>query len=148
MDMILTSVDLSLADKHECPGIIEEGQLYIAKWHGELYLGYFEHQWYGLNFCCDFGASGSFQFDAPGYNSSFWEALWRLDEVDDASESALGDLYTALDEAGLPREAGVAGLVEHHRNNAGLAAALDMSAKLVTSEATEGSPATNGKDRP
>lgn len=59
-----------------------------------------------------------------------------------ALESDLAALYEALDKEGLPREAGVRGLIKHHRGNAhfagdleGYADRLEMEAELATSEA-------------
>lgn len=73
----LVSVDLSRGERHDHPDI-RLGQMYLARWDGDLFLGQFTRQHYGLNFSCDFGASGGFQFDTPGYNHSLWEALWEV----------------------------------------------------------------------
>lgn len=78
----LEEVDLTQADKHECPGINEagperDGDWYLAFVCGEFMVGKFSRQHYGLNFDCDWGASGV-QFDAPGSNASSWMALWRI----------------------------------------------------------------------
>jgi hypothetical protein len=72
----LKPIDITLANKYECPGI-EIGKLYLVKKNGCYVLGVFNRQWYGLNFqpaSCGCG----FQFDAPGQNASKWEAIWEL----------------------------------------------------------------------
>lgn len=75
----LTPIDLSKSDRHEHPDIKTDGMQYLVKFSSEecYYLGTFSRQWYGLNFN-NWGVSGR-QFDAPGYNHSSWEAVWRLD---------------------------------------------------------------------
>lgn len=50
---------------------------YIADFGSGLYIGRFSRQWYGLNFDCDWGASG-IKFDPPGENSSQWAAIWEI----------------------------------------------------------------------
>lgn len=77
----LEAIDLSTAEKHECPGVVTRDQdrdaWYLAYVFDEFMVGRFSRQWYGLHFDCDWGASG-IQFDAPGSNSSCWLALWRI----------------------------------------------------------------------
>lgn len=74
----LERINLRKADRHEHPDIkVGSRYLYLARWGGNYYLGSFSRQHYGLNFDCDFGFSG-LQFDAPGYNASLWEGLWRV----------------------------------------------------------------------
>lgn len=77
MNPTLVPVDLSLAEKHELPGI-DKDKHYLVRRNGHLYFGKFQRVWFGWNFQCGFGASGGFQFDAPGYNHSTWEAVWEL----------------------------------------------------------------------
>lgn len=69
-------IDLSLADKHECPGI-NDSDYFLAFVCNQYLVGKFSRQWYGWNFDCGWGASGV-QFDAPGSNASSWKALWRI----------------------------------------------------------------------
>jgi hypothetical protein len=73
--MLYKILDLSKAVRHDHPDIIV-GQLYLVKVHRSWFLGKFSRLWYGLNFN-NWGTSG-LQFDAPGYNSSRWEAVIEL----------------------------------------------------------------------
>jgi hypothetical protein len=73
----LKPISLARATEHRCPGVVVGKKLYLAKIGGEFHLGRFGREWYGLNF--DTPAYGAgIQFDAPGSNSSEWEALWEL----------------------------------------------------------------------
>lgn len=78
MKLELEEIDLSLASKHECPGINTEDE-FLALINGEYHVGKFNRQWYGWSFD---GWKGNpyagLQFDAPGSNSSRWQGLWRL----------------------------------------------------------------------
>lgn len=76
----LTEIDLAKAEGHEHPDL-RAGSWYLAKWDGRFYVGTFDRVWFGWTFDCNYGASGNIQFDAPGWNSSRWEGLWRLDEA-------------------------------------------------------------------
>ena len=73
----LKPVDLSKAKGHQCPGV-KTGRktTYLAKIAGEFHTGHFGREWYGLNFEAVYDAG--LQFDAPGSNSSDWQALWEL----------------------------------------------------------------------
>ena len=72
--MKLARISLRRAREHDLPGV-NTRSLYLVKWDGDLYLGRFSRQWYGLNFECELGESG-FQFDAPGFNDSLWQGVW------------------------------------------------------------------------
>ena len=74
--MRLERISLRGARRSELPGV-NTRSTYLVKYAGNLYLGKFTRQWYGLNFNCDFGASGM-QFNAPGYNLSRWQGVWRV----------------------------------------------------------------------
>lgn len=52
---------------------------YLVLWDGIYAAGTFNMQWYGLNFNGIFDAG--LQFDAPGTNSSAWEAVWEIIEL-------------------------------------------------------------------
>jgi hypothetical protein len=54
-----------------------EESYYLAVISGNLYFGQFTKQWYGWNFDDGWGCSGH-QFDAPGHNSSKWQALYEV----------------------------------------------------------------------
>lgn len=73
----LKPVDLSKAKEHECPDVKVGRKVYLAKIDGEFHVGRFSRQWYGLNFDTPAYDAGV-QFDAPGTNSSSWQALWEL----------------------------------------------------------------------
>jgi hypothetical protein len=74
----LERVSLRGATGHEIPGFKPGRKHYIAKIDGKLYFGTFSRQWYGWNFDCGFGMGVGLQFDAPGWNSSGWQALWEI----------------------------------------------------------------------
>jgi hypothetical protein len=72
----LKPIDLSKAKEHECPGIEPGKRQYLCLIDGKFFVGTFGRQWYGLNFegWYDVGL----QFDAPGWNSSNWQAVWEI----------------------------------------------------------------------
>lgn len=72
----LVEVDLTRAKEHRCPGI-EVGPDYLCQINGRLFAGRFSEQWFGLNF--DGWLNVGLQFDAPGWNRSMWERVWRID---------------------------------------------------------------------
>jgi hypothetical protein len=83
----LTELDLSKAVRHTHPDIVADADHhYLAQINGRLHFGTFSEQHYGLNFNCNWGASGM-QFDAPGSNYSRWQRLWLIEVpgVDTAS---------------------------------------------------------------
>lgn len=86
--LTLEPIDLSLAEEHECPGIVQ-GELCLALIEDEFVLGRFYREWYGWNFECDRGALG-IQFNAPGWCYSSWQALWRITGADDLVHSRRG----------------------------------------------------------
>lgn len=69
--MRLKKIDLRKAKEHNHPDIKVGKTNYLAKIGGELVVGQFTCQWYGLSL-------DNVQFDAPGYNSSEWEGLWEI----------------------------------------------------------------------
>lgn len=76
---ILTEIDLSQADKHECPGIDAES-VFLCLIDGELHTGQFSRQWYGWSFDgWRWNPAAGLQFDAPGSNSSRWERIWKIE---------------------------------------------------------------------
>jgi hypothetical protein len=72
----LKRVSMRGIDRHGS-GRINCRKQYLCDFGDGLYLGRFSRQWYGLNFDCDWGASGA-QFDPPGENSSRWRAIFEL----------------------------------------------------------------------
>ncbi len=76
--MRLKRIDLRRAVEHRCPGIrAGDRYQYLIKYDGRYYAGSFSEQWYGLFF--DNWVNGvGVQFDAPGYNSSPWQAVWQI----------------------------------------------------------------------
>ena len=68
-------LDLSLAVKHDHPDI-QKGKTYLCKIYGKWFFGTFSRQWFGWSFN---GWYNHLQFDAPGYNSSQWEAVVEFD---------------------------------------------------------------------
>jgi hypothetical protein len=74
---LLKTIDLSKARGQTHPDIIPHTQHYLIKYNAQWHLGFFHLQWYGLNFR-PWGTSG-LQFDAPGSNSSRWEAVLAVD---------------------------------------------------------------------
>jgi hypothetical protein len=81
---ILVPVDLSKAKKHTCPSI-EEGESYLVLHNGKYYAGKFartKEGWNvgGLNFSSIY-PSGA-QFNAPGWNGSLWQGVWRIVDTD------------------------------------------------------------------
>lgn len=79
MKITLEVIDLSKADKHECPGINNKDQ-FLAYIDGEFHAGKFSRQWFGWNFNGWKHNGVGIQFDAPGSNSSRWQGLWRINE--------------------------------------------------------------------
>jgi len=71
-----TDIDNNRMTDH--PDIKTDGTMYFIKWDGRYFTGTFHMQWYGLNFSGVYDAG--VQFDAPGFNSSKWEAIWEIIE--------------------------------------------------------------------
>ncbi len=71
----LIPIDLSQGHNHKLPGIVL-GKLYLVKYDGQYAIGDFTRQWYGLSFNGFYDAG--LQFDAPGSNSSRWQAVWEF----------------------------------------------------------------------
>lgn len=76
----LKKIDLSLGGPNHDHPYIECGPTYLVKHRNKWYVGHFNKQWYGLNFNCGFGVSGSVQYDTPGYNSSGWQECYLIEE--------------------------------------------------------------------
>ncbi len=72
----LTELDLSLAHEHNHPDF-NTVDYFLAEIDGILRFGKFVKVWFGWHFSCGFGDSGGMQFDAPGYNKSRWQRVWR-----------------------------------------------------------------------
>ena len=73
----LQEIDLSKAREHEHPEI-ERGQDYLALIDDEFHAGRFSRQWYGWNFDGWSHNPAGLQFDAPGWNASGWQRLWKI----------------------------------------------------------------------
>jgi hypothetical protein len=83
--MKLEEIDLSKGEQSEHPDFNTNDYFLVKKQYSDdenpsYYIGHFDRQWYGWNFSCGFGASGGFQYDKPGYNSSGWKQVWKLIE--------------------------------------------------------------------
>lgn len=79
--MKLISLDMKKAYEHEHPDIRTDGTQYLVQVsnsiRGDTFLaGTFNRVWYGLTFDVFWGQG--FQFDAPGYNNSWWVAVWEI----------------------------------------------------------------------
>jgi hypothetical protein len=77
-------LDKSCVRKGGCGGRTDHPDIdlrkqYLIKYDGRFYAGDFSMQWYGLNFNGVYDAG--LQYDAPGTNSSSWEAIWEIIEV-------------------------------------------------------------------
>lgn len=76
--MRLEKIDLSKAHKHEHALIKTNlGSTYLIKKSYRWYCGFFNQQWFGLNFTDGFH---QFQFDAPGFNGSDWKEVYEVIE--------------------------------------------------------------------
>ncbi len=73
----LTPLNMELSIKHEHPDI-KMKQEYLCLIDNRFYCGTFSRVWYGLVFN-GWIASIPYQFDAPGWNSSKWQQIWRMD---------------------------------------------------------------------
>lgn len=73
--MKLIPIDITKADKHECPGVKTDGTEYLCVINGKCFAGTFNRQHYGLNFR---GWYYGLQFDAPGTNASSWQAIYEI----------------------------------------------------------------------
>lgn len=75
----LVPINLKKGKEHEHPDIKEGSKTeYLARVFGGWYVGSFYREWFGLTFSCNFGVSGSIQFDAPGSNGSEWKELYEI----------------------------------------------------------------------
>jgi len=74
----LKEIDLSKAKEHQCPSLNTKDE-YLVLVDGRLETGYFNKEWYGLNFLGFYGAG--LQFDAPGTNHSGWQQVWKITRV-------------------------------------------------------------------
>jgi len=79
MTLKLHEIDLSKAEKHNCPGLNETDD-FLCLIDGRLFVGRFSQQWYGWNFDGWTSCSCGLQFDAPGWNCSYWEQVWRIEK--------------------------------------------------------------------
>lgn len=76
---ILIPLDMSLAEKHHHPNISIKKE-YLCCIDHKFYAGTFHKTWFGLSF---WGWNGvSYQFDAPGWNSSRWIQIWEIKSDD------------------------------------------------------------------
>ena len=75
--MKLIPISLRCAERHECKNIKPGRTRYLCKIDGEYFVGRFQREWFGLHF--DGWCGCGIQFDAPGYNSSDWERVWRIE---------------------------------------------------------------------
>ena len=71
----LIPVSMKNADKHMLPGISFK-KTYLCKIGGAFWVGQFTKVWFGLHFTG--WGWGGIQFDAPGTNSSEWQAVWEI----------------------------------------------------------------------
>lgn len=71
----LIPLDMSKSDEHTHPDI-NGRNTYLCLIDGEYYTGKFSKQWFGWNFNAVYDAG--LQFDAPGYNSSNWQQIWKI----------------------------------------------------------------------
>lgn len=76
----LSEIDLSLTTKEGGAGL-EVGPTYLVMYNGQFYVGDFDKQWYGLNFCGIYDAGA--QYDPPGENYSSWQRVWRFENAED-----------------------------------------------------------------
>ncbi len=89
--MQLSPVNLRKGKGHDHPDI-DARSLYLAEIKFDedrastFLVGRFSRQWYGLNFDCNWGASG-LQFDTPGSNCSCWKRLWRIENARSESDA-------------------------------------------------------------
>lgn len=74
----LVEIDLSLGREHDHPAF-NTTDYFLAKIGDQLHFGKFHKVWFGWHFSCGWGASGGMQFDAPGFNSSGWQKLWKVE---------------------------------------------------------------------
>jgi hypothetical protein len=72
----LRRVNLSKAKEHKCSGIKPGKKEYLCLIDGKFWAGSFSREWYGLYF--DGWEDIGLQFDAPGSNSSGWQAVWEI----------------------------------------------------------------------
>lgn len=72
-------IDLSKGEKHEHPDINTEDE-YLCQVRGIWHFGGFSRQWYGLNFeGYKYNPGAGLQYDTPGWNSSQWERVIKVD---------------------------------------------------------------------
>jgi hypothetical protein len=72
---VLTPLDMSLAKEHQHPDINSK-DTYLCLIDGRYFTGKFSKVWFGWSFD---GWHNDLQFDAPGWNSSGWQQIWKLD---------------------------------------------------------------------
>lgn len=77
--MELVPLDLSKAEKSSHPEF-NETDLFLIKKDDVIYVGQFRKVWFGWHFATNppWGVCGGFQFDAPGYNKSRWQEVYRI----------------------------------------------------------------------
>jgi hypothetical protein len=73
----LIPLDMLLANRHEHPHLNTKDQ-FLCLIRGKYFIGKFSRQWYGLNFEGWSPNPAGLQFDAPGYNCSGWQQIWRV----------------------------------------------------------------------
>jgi hypothetical protein len=76
----LKEIDLSKTTRMGGAGL-EIGQLYLVLYDDQMYLGQFKQEWYGLNFQGIYAVGA--QYDPPGTNSSRWQRIWQITNMDE-----------------------------------------------------------------
>jgi len=74
--MKLKRINLRKLKGNEHPDLSTR-KLYLVDVYGDLYVGRFTRQHYGLNFDCDWGASGLQLGSGPDAIRAIWEIIGR-----------------------------------------------------------------------
>ena len=77
----LVEIDLSKTTRQPGAGLEPKGPQYLCQIHGQLFVGQFDLQWYGLHFN-NWVSPVGIQYDPPGTNHSAWERVWRIDGLE------------------------------------------------------------------
>lgn len=72
----LIPLDMSKSKEHSHPDI-NCRNTYLCLIDREFFVGKFTREWYGFNFEGWYSDSG-LQFDAPGFNCSKWQQIWKV----------------------------------------------------------------------
>jgi len=70
----LIPLDMSKSEKSSHPDINSK-DTYLCLIDDKLFTGKFYKVWFGWSFD---GWYNNLQFDAPGYNSSSWQQIWKI----------------------------------------------------------------------